>query len=467
MRLRFPKRFYKTLGFRLTAWYAAMFFLSSLVLALVSYLFVFSGLRDNRTAIRKQLAAYQTLAHKQGITAIAPLVARQREPSRRTTYFVRVVDPVNGTVFISHPRLWEKFNIADLPAAPFDGQWQYYAAQRDGDLLEVANGRLTSGALLQVGRNIADRKEVLERFRDTLLATIIPMMLIGLAGGGYLAYRALRPIRSLTAVTRSIVDTGSFDARVPESRAGDELNELVVLFNRMLAKIDVLIAGMREALDNVAHDFRTPLARIRGESEVALHNKTGVEQLRDILASNIEESDRLLALLNSLMDISEAESCSMRLHLEEVKLRQVIDEVVDLYQYSAEDVQVNICVDVASDIAVTADRARLRQVLANLLDNAVKYSVPGGKIIIHVARNDEHVVVTFKDDGIGIAPEDISKVWDRLYRGDRSRSQPGLGLGLSLVRAVVYAHQGSVDVTSTPGEGSIFSISLPRSLAGA
>ena len=130
--------------------------------------------------------------------------------------------------------------------------------------------RLPDNNVLQVGKSIQDREEVLERFRDTLLATIIPMIFIGVAGGAYFAVRALRPLRSLSNVTRSIIDTARFDARVPDNQGGDEINQLIVLFNQMLARIETLIGGMKEALDNVAHDLRTPITRLRGTAELAL-----------------------------------------------------------------------------------------------------------------------------------------------------------------------------------------------------
>jgi len=238
MPLEFLKRYRKTLGFRLTFWYSAIFILSSLTLSIVSFLFVFSTVRDNRGAIQAQLAKYVDLANAEGVGAVQERVRQQSGTSRRSSFFVRIVDPNNVTSFLSHPKLWEKFDVARPHDPLLEGQWHYYTSKRDGDLLEVASARLSERYLLQVGKSIQDREEVLERFRETLFATIIPMVLIGLAGGSFLAFRALRPIRNLSAVARSIVGTGRFDARVPASETGDELNELVVLFNQMLEKIE-------------------------------------------------------------------------------------------------------------------------------------------------------------------------------------------------------------------------------------
>src|SRR5258705_3537834 len=280
---RFFSRLHKTLAFRLTFWYAAIFILSSLTLFIVSYLFVFSTVRDNRSGIEAQFSKYQSLVESRGIGALESVIQQQHDPSRRSTFFVRIVDANNATLLLSHPWLWEKFDFA-RPPSEAEGRWHYYTSRRDGDLLEVASARLKDKNLLQVGKSIQDREEVLERFRETLLATIIPMVLIGVAGGTFFAFRALRPIPNLRTAARSIVDTGRFDARVPANEAGDELNELVVLFNQMLAKIEALIAGMKNALDNVAHDLRTPVTRLRGMAEQALRSEAGEGAIREALA---------------------------------------------------------------------------------------------------------------------------------------------------------------------------------------
>jgi signal transduction histidine kinase len=294
-----------------------------------------------------------------------------------------------------------------------------------------------------------------------MLATLIPVILLGVTGGAFLALRALRPIRHLSIAARSIIDTARFESRVPDTKTGDELNELVILFNQMLEKIEHLIGGMRDALDNVAHDLRTPVTRLRGVAEQSLRSNAGADACREALADCLEESDRVMAILNSLMDISEAETGTMKLAFEDVNLAELIHEVTGLYDHVADEAQVRMTTDVPPVLSLRADRTRLRQAVANLVDNAIKYTPSGGRVEIAATRAEREVHLSVRDNGIGIPADELPRIWDRLYRGDKSRSQRGLGLGLSLVKAVVQAHQGRVEASSDPGGGSVFSLSLP------
>jgi len=458
---KFPSVFRSKVGFRLTAWYSGIFILSSLIFATVSYLSVFSTLKDNRGAIQATLSQY-----RQEIETTGVLNLPSGYQSRRRSFFIRIVSPENDTLFLSHPQLWAKFAFANQSSAGLDGQWRVYTSKKDGGLLEVASMRLNDGNLLQVGKSIQDRNETLEHFRDTLLATFIPMVLIGLVGGAFLAFRALRPIRHLTTVTRQIIETGRFDARVPDNKAHDELSDLVSLFNLMLERIQTLLQGMKEALDNVAHDLRTPVMRLQMIAEDALRpiNNNPINNNRsysDALLECLEEAEKVRVMLDTLMDIAEAESGIMRLKIESIDLTAVIDEVMELYNYAAEAKGVTVAVKAIPKLYLQGDALRLRQVIANLVDNAIKYRREAGRVEIETAKANDEALLTVRDTGVGIPVGEMKRIWERLYRGDKSRSQRGLGLGLSLVKAIVEAHRGSVDVESDLQTGSIFSVRLP------
>jgi signal transduction histidine kinase len=244
-------------------------------------------------------------------------------------------------------------------------------------------------------------------------------------------------------------------------RVEDEIDELGVLVNRMLDRIDALIAGLRGTLDHVAHDLRTPVARLRATAEEALGSAATLAEFRDALAGCVEECDRVTTTLDALMDLAEAEAGTMPLRIEPVNLTAVVRDAADLYSDVAEQKGVGLTANLPEPVHVAGDRNRLAQAIANLLDNAVKYTPAGGQVVVAAGAAGGAARVTVTDTGIGISPDDVPHIWDRLYRGDRSRSERGLGLGLSLVRAIALAHGGQVSVESTPGRGSAFTLQLP------
>jgi len=306
------------------------------------------------------------------------------------------------------------------------------------------------------------RRTFLRHFRQVCTVVVVPMLILAGIGGACFAHFTLRPIRELNLMAREIVQTGKINARLSPRATVGELRDLVVTFNEMLQRIDGLIRSLKGTLDNVAHDLRTPLARLRGVADLALQNPDDHGMAREALADCVEESERVAALLNMLMDISEAETGAMKLRLEPVSLSALAEEVVDLYEHVAEEKSITLEVKRSGTALALADANRTRQATANLLDNAIKYTPVGGRVEVIISDFDSQAVLAVEDTGIGIPLEEQPQVWERLYRGDRSRSQRGLGLGLSLVRAVMHAHRGRVELRSAPGSGSTFSLFFPK-----
>jgi signal transduction histidine kinase len=302
-------------GLRLAAWYAGLFVVSAAAIVLLTYyLTAVSLAQRDRMIIRGKVGDYAAAYSRGGIRVLAATV-RAEQAVAPERLFVRVVDRGVEAVVLSNPEGWDPSN------------------------LEVESARLSDGTLLQVGKSTESREGLLARFRAALGLVTLLIIAVAIGGGWLVTQSALSPIRELTLAVRRIIRTGRTDARVPGPAAPgreDALDELSVLFNAMLDKIEGLVAAMRGALDNVSHDLRTPLTRLRGTAELALAGPPDVDRYREALADCVEESDRVLVMLNTLMDISEAESGAMQLQREPVDLVAVVDRAMDLYKDVAE-----------------------------------------------------------------------------------------------------------------------------------
>jgi signal transduction histidine kinase len=460
---KWRERLRHTLGFRLALWYATIFVVSSLGLTGLTYVLVAASLRQyDREIIGTALVQYARAYQIGGVAALQEEIQRTQATVAPGPMLVRTVGARQAVTFFSRPDEWRDVDLSRLQVPSPEGEqtWSTLDTGQDGFELEVASVRLRDGTLFQVGITTERRAQLLQRFRSVLLINVLSLIFVGLAGGAVLTSSALQPLRRLADTVRSILRTGRTDARVPTQDTGDALDELSSLVNAMLDRIDAVLAGMRGALDNVGHDLRTPMTRLRGIAETALSSGDPAV-LREALADCLEESDRVIEMLNTLMDISEAETGTMALRRERTDLNDLIRQSVELYEDLADERGVEIRTHVPSELVVDVDRNRMRQVLANLIDNAVKYTPTGGIVEIAAHSESGDAVATVSDTGVGIPAEELPRIWDRLYRGDKSRSTRGLGLGLSLVKAIVAAHGGRVDVRSRPGAGSTFELRLP------
>jgi signal transduction histidine kinase len=462
MFLRSLNRMRKSVSFRITIWYSILFPLSSLLVFGLIYFRLSSYVNlKNQEILEARAREYASQYEAKGIEALREEISRDRRVDKNSSFFVRIAGRENDTLFLSVPKTDTNFDYKYLEQHNVHARWIDYVMGVGAYATEVRSTHLADGSLLQVGKSVKHRELLLERFREIFAEVTLPVIFLGFVGGVFLSSRSLKPIRNLIDIVRYIINTGKMHARVPENLTGDELEELIVLFNKMLERIETLINDMKGSLDNVAHDLRTPITRLRGVVEVALQSDEGADALRESLMDCAEESERILTMVNTLMDISEAEAGVMRLQVEEVNLGTLLEDVVELYDYVAEEKSIAVGTECPTDLCVQADPNRMRQVLANLLDNAIKFTPRGGRVNIIAHHNGGEVVIDVEDTGEGIPAEEITKIWDRLYRVDKSRSHRGLGLGLSLVKAIIHAHGGSVEVLSQPGQGSHFTLHLP------
>ena len=461
-------RLRRSLAVRLSVWFAALFAVGFSAIFGLLYWSLGRQLeaRDNE-ALQLRLHQYAQIYAASGLNGLRSRVAEDSAGPRVRSLFIRLVGRGGEAIWGKIPPDWIEADARRVTVPDGWGGWterQGYTVrvpQDEEQDLAVAARVLVDGRLLQVARSTDSRAVLLRPLRRTFLWIGGAVVVIGFGAGVIAARRATRPLRDVTATAQRIIRAGELDARVPLPKRDDDVAELVRAFNTVLDQNAGLLRSMREALDNVAHDLRTPLTRLRGTAELALQSADGGGARQEALADCVEQTDEVLKLLRALMEISEAEAGMLRLEKTPTDLGALARSAVELYTEVAEAKSVTLAIDVASPLPILGESIRLRQAIANLVDNAVKYTPAGGQVRVSATAEGSESVVTVKDTGPGVPEAEHPRVWERLYRGDASRSERGLGLGLSLVRVIVEAHGGRVTLANRPEGGSVFEMRLP------
>ncbi len=398
---------------------------------------------------------------------LAEALSIERDPPS-TIFIVRVLNKKGETEFVSSrpnditvPE-WIHPIANSTTTLPAEGWSESYLPQLRR-YIQVHTIRLHDGRILQVGKG-----SVLETAQKSMMANSVLIVvgiatLLSLLSALLMMFLTLRPIKSMTSAMEQIISTGSFESGAPPVTSSiAELDTLGHFFTVMIEKYASLIKAMRQTMDDLAHDFRTPLARIRGSAELTLRNTTLPPELSETLADIIEDCDNLQLQLQNLMDAREMESGFVALNYAHFNLADVVNEITELYQLLAEEKEITLTTTLPdSSVHIRADRLRLSRLLANLLDNAIKYTPKKGQVDIILKTDNEKVIFEIRDTGIGIPPEEQSLVWQRLFRGQEARSsEKGLGLGLNIVEVIAAAHGGTISLTSTPS-GTTFTLNLP------
>jgi signal transduction histidine kinase len=312
-----------------------------------------------------------------------------------------------------------------------------------------------------VALGMQSASRIIDAARAAFVGTAEAIVLLGLILGLWLAKRFWGQIQAFNRHSQRIVKSGDLSSRMPVS-GDDEFSILAVNTNAMLERIEKLVQGIRQVSDNIAHDLRTPLTRLRAEVEVALQ-RNDPEAHRLALERTLSELQNMQAIFNSLLAIGRAEAGSMPVRRNSVDLSELLNELVELYAPSAEEHDLDLSSDIAEGLQIEGDRQLLAQAMSNLLDNALKYVPAGGRIELHAAHQGGRVEVRLEDSGPGIPPEMREKVFERFTRLDPSRTMAGSGLGLSLVKAFVELHRGSIGISQSSLGGTAFTILLPLS----
>jgi signal transduction histidine kinase len=324
--------------------------------------------------------------------------------------------------------------------------------------------RLPSGDVLVIGRDLHDVREMEQLVVRALLMGGVVALLLAVAGAA-LVRRQLEHRMAAIRHTALEIEAGDLSRRIPVPDADDEFTRLHRDINRMLDRIQRLMEGVRDVSNAIAHDLRTPLGRIRNRLDEMLRSGATSEQLRDAAATSIHGIDELIVILDKLLQIAEAEAATRRQCFQRVTLKDIIKDVVELYDATAEASGVTLTVDVVGEPTALGDKDLLASATANLVDNALKYGGRAETTVRVGAREDrESVSILVRDEGPGIPVEERAKVVTRFYRLDRSRSLPGNGLGLAIVTAISHLHGGTLSLEDA-GPGLVARIVLPRAAA--
>ena len=311
--------------------------------------------------------------------------------------------------------------------------------------------------VLQIGETLEEAGEYLNIFRKLFSLLIVLLIISSAIIGWFLAKQALIDMAEVTETAEEI-SKGSYDRRVKIKKRFKEIERLGATFNSMLDRIQSLLKSMKEINDNIAHDLRSPLTRIRGIAEMNLFKEKSIDNYKDMAAIIIEECDTLIEMINTRLDITEAEAGVNNGKKQEFELVELICEACELFRPMAEEKKINLKTNFPQALIFLGNRKKMQRIVANLLENALKYTPEEGPVEISAAAQNGEIRIDFKDTGIGISENDLPHIFERFYRCDRSRSQGGVGLGLSLVKAYTESMNGAIHVKSAINQGSLFAL---------
>jgi heavy metal sensor kinase len=461
-----------TLAFRLTLWYAGIFSLSACIAFIFFYLLMTAMFRDQTDRdLYRQAGIFSTIMATDGVEAVKRFAALESQASGEKKIFYRLFYPTGISFSSSNMSYWQDIGVTRVNIEQaLRGNSQIYETltiPNRAEQVRILYSNIGAGVILQLGQSLENVANFVEAFRQIVIATLIMLVLLSAGFGWFLARRAVSGVQVVTRTARSI-SAGSLEERVPVNTRGDEIDQLATTFNAMLDRIQHLVEGIREISDNVAHDLKSPLTRIRGAAEIALTTGKDMVEFEQMAASNIEECDRLLDMINTMLMISQTEAGVGELVKADVDITQIVKDACDLFQPMAADKSVDLVCGEIETATLKGDLSLLQRLVANLVDNAIKYTQAGGRVDVSVHTKKHHgIVLTVADTGVGISAMELPHIFERFYRCDPSRSTTGAGLGLSLAKAIAEAHRGRIKVKSEAGKGSIFKVVLPhRKLTG-
>ncbi len=452
---------------RLTLWYTLLLAVTSLIFFFVIYLVLVRNLNDRLdNNLYDDAKEIVLLFERFGFERAAQEIALEVQGEERQVRFYRIFSPAAQLISATDLSAWQ--HLAAQPEyRPEPGQMVFSSLPVAGHHYPVRSVfyGMKNGYFLQVGMEPINNESLFSLFRETFAVAFVSLVVVGAICGFLILLMALKGLTGLQASFER-VGYGEFSHLPISDREPAEIKTLIQTFNNMQQRIQTLIAELRNVTNNIAHDLRSPITRIRGMAETTLTGPQTLEEYQETTGSIIEDCDTLVGMINTMLEIAESDAGVTRIAQVIVDISGMIHDAADIFLPVAEDKGVELLVRCPPyPVYTTGDKVKLQRALANLVDNALKYTPSGGGVTLALDQVGNALIITLCDTGIGIAEGDLEHIFDRFYRCDPSRSTPGNGLGLALVRAIVRLHRGQIEVSSTLGKGSCFKLTLPATQA--
>jgi signal transduction histidine kinase len=455
-----------SLLFRLTVLYAVSFTVVSAAGFLIFYYRIYAVAMENLDhELLADAGKYTTLMKETGLEAVKSAIAEEVETGNPEEDFYRLFNSKGNILTTTDMSSWGAIDTQGILSKMQNEGLTYLTqsitiAGRD-EKARMITAIIAPGTALQIGESLEEIDEYMDIFFQLLSILVIGLIIVSSGIGWLLARRATSDMQEV-AETAEEISNGIYDRRVQIKGRVKEIERLGVSFNRMLDRIQTLLKSMKEINDNIAHDLRSPLTRIRGIAEMSLLKEESIEAYKDMAVSTIEECDTLIGMINTMLDITEAEAGVNGATDEEFELVTLITEACELFRPITEEKKINLKTDLPDSMTFKSDRKKMQRIVMNLLENAIKFTPPEGTVAVSAAAKNGEIRIDFEDTGIGISENDLSHIFERFYRCDRSRSQGGVGLGLSLVKAYTQSMNGKIHVESTLNKGSRFTLQFVR-----
>lgn len=456
----------RSLRLKLTLWFAVTFALILFVSDLITYRGLANIMESEVDSNLASMASMESTSFLGSQTGTGDAMVRLAQLFPRSfPQYVQVVEASgevvrNAGITASPVPLIDKSKIASVLAGnPMRG-----SITVDGKQLRISalSGNSGDKKFVVIAATNTDTLFERENWIVFTLALIdVVTLAVSIAVGYILIGRALRPVDHITERARAI-GAGDLHQRLETVDSSLEMARLTAVLNEMFDKLQRLFESQRQLIQDASHEIRSPLAAIRCRLEVALRQQRPAEDYRNVIESCLLEVERMTALAEDIFLLARADSNNLALDLREVSIRQVLTGVRDELIVLAEERSIDLKLDVAQDCYIYGDRSCLHRVFRNIVENAVKYTPSGGRVKITAKQDGEHIKTDVEDTGVGIPPDELPNIFRRFYRVDpaRSRGEGGAGLGLAICDQIVLAHGGRIDVDSTPGKGSRFTILL-------